>query len=995
MSHGKAQEALGGLYFLRFTTLSDASALQKCLAYLQAAVDDADDKHPDLPHRRHSLAAVYEYSYKDTGILNHLNLSIHWYKFAIDVCQNDNPNLPFLYRHLAEVYFMRHEHKKNRIDLKQAIKFQLSALKMISSDNLGFVKFSADLAQFYCYRFEMYGEEKDVDNGVRVLVRAVMATSSNCPGLLKAWLTLSQLLLHRFRNKGSKKDLETVIVLRKEAVQATFPGTIEHITCMQTLANAYLERYRLFESSEDLELSIKHLQEAISQAPTDKPIHAALHGDLGVALMKKHLTMGGDEIINPAVQYIEMSMKSLLAGDERIPISQKNLALAYLGRYSNTRDIVNLRQAQGLLKEALGAIQPTDPHLHEFHNALAIAYQLYFTAFGDLSYISLALDHYKLAVALISPTSIYLSQYEQSIAECYALRFGRLFDHHDLDLGIQYCTQSLERMSANHQNTSSAKSILSGLLYGKFVSYDDVADLDSAMKLQKEALKGVGESNSSLPGLVYDLVRLHLAYFKRTKDIAHLEAASPLMNVCLIFHENDLLSLGHLHRWAIMLENVYMVNGKIDRIYGCIEVCNWIINHLKTDDPIVPRLYHLLGRSFSIMCIHSQDASSDSVSQEVSAVEDAYCALYYYRASVTSPLATPALCMGAASDWAHFAKILNLNETITAYSFALATLPNISWIGNSLGDRYNSLVRSKISDLVSSSVAAALKFNDIKHAVEFMEQGLAITYRQMLELKDEPTQLIEKYPEIGLELKQISLKLQEISDPKITIKQDYHSLVKRQKDLIQKIRTFPGFESFFLPKSFKDLSKVAEYGPVVLLNASCESSDAIILLPSTCESSANPLSVLLPEVTIANLQHHCENLRRLLGFHNIFVREGDKPEKERYGKPSPLILAESSLKYFRALLSWLWKTIVKPVYDVLESVSNNFHNDQPPAKLLIEWHSFWKNVVVPFWSTHISAHSCCCCITQHVYSIIYPNPGWIGQSQDSQSYYFRFWQQLE
>ena len=101
---------------------------------------------------------------------------------------------------------------------------------------------------------------------------------------------------------------------------------------------------------------------------------------------------------------------------------------------------------------------------------------------------------------------------------------------------------------------------------------------------------------------------------------------------------------------------------------------------------------------------------------------------------------------------------------ITAYSFALATLPNISWIGNSLGDCYNSLVRSKISDLVSSSVAAALKFNDIKHAVEFVEQGLAITYRQMLELKDEPTQLIEKYPEIGLELKQMSLKLQEISD---------------------------------------------------------------------------------------------------------------------------------------------------------------------------------------------------------------------------------------
>jgi hypothetical protein len=62
-------------------------------------------------------------------------------------------------------------------------------------------------------------------------------------------------------------------------------------------------------------------------------------------------------------------------------------------------------------------------------------------------------------------------------------------------------------------------------------------------------------------------------------------------------------------------------------------------------------------------------------------------------------------------------------------------------------------------DLVSSAVTAALKFNDIKCAVEFLEQGLAVTYQQILELKDEPTHLIEKHPKIGLEFQQISLKL--------------------------------------------------------------------------------------------------------------------------------------------------------------------------------------------------------------------------------------------
>ena len=183
--------------------------------------------------------------------------------------------------------------------------------------------------------------------------------------------------------------------------------------------------------------------------------------------------------------------------------------------------------------------------------------------------------------------------------------------------------------------------------------------------------------------------------------------------------------------------------------------------------------------------------------------------------------------------------------------------------------------------------------------------------------------------EIGLEFQQISLKLQEISDPDRTIKQDYHSLVIKQNDLIQKIRTLPGFENFLLPKPFKDLSEAAKYGPVVLLNAAYEGSNAIILLPSTHESSVNPLSVPLPDATTSNLQDYCEKLKKALGFHNISAREVDRPEKERFGRPSHPKPAELSFKYFREILSWLWKAIVKPVYDVLESVSNNFVRISP------------------------------------------------------------------
>jgi tetratricopeptide (TPR) repeat protein len=865
-------------------------------------------------------------------------LSIHWLQLAIDGCGNNSPHLPFWYQDLAMVYFTCYKHRKNRDDLEQAIKFESSALEMISPDHPDFVKCSHDLAQLYLYRFERLREEEDVSKGIEVLVRVVGASPSDCPGLLEAQKTLARLYMNRVRIKGSKEDVDTAIHLRKLVIEATSPGTAEHIVCIQDLGAAYLEKYTLFDSFEDLELSIKHLQEAITEVPIEEPIYAALFQDLGIALMMKYYTKGGDENIKLAVQYTELSVKSLPAGDKRIPHAQKHLAQAYYGRYSLSRDIGDLKQAQDLLKQALRAIRPTDPQLHELHDTLATVYQCFFIEFGDLSYISLALDHYKLAMDGISPTSIHLCQYEQNIAHCYGFRFNSLLDHHDLELGIQYSIQSLQHGSASHLVSSSAKHILSGLLSSKFAQYNDIADLDFAIQLEVEALNGLEETNPERPMWLYDLVRLHLSYHSHTKDITHLEAALLLMKEksLKMAHENYQLSSDYLCTRAIMEEKLWRVDGNFDRIYACIEQCNLIINCIRTDDPILPILYQFIGTSFSRMYTHSQVANSGSVSQEFSVVEDAYCALYYFRASVTSPLVTPTDCLFSAVLWARFAESLNLNETLTAYHFALGTLPNVLWIGNSLGDRYHSVVKLKISDLVSSAVAAALKFNDVKCAVEFMEQGLAITYRQMLELRDEPTQLIEQHHKIGLEFKQISLKLQEISHPERTIKQDYHSLVIRQKDLIQQIRTLPGFEDFFLPKLFKELSKAANYGPVVVLNCTSEGSAAIILLPSTHGSSGNPLSVPLPDATIADLQHHCEMLRKALGF--VSAREVDKPEKERSKKSSHKRSAELSLKYFTELLDWLWKAIVKPVYDVLESVSNNFCNIQPLAKLLIEWY---------------------------------------------------------
>ena len=915
------QETLGWLYQIRFNSTSDVSALEKALVHFLAAVHDADDKPVCLPCRQEAVAFIYTLLYLTTGVLNHINLSIDWFHLAVNSCPSDNPMIFLWVMKLALAYSHCYNHQKNVDDLEQSLKHNRAALGLISSDHPAFLQFSQEVGWCYCRRFARLRDTKDLNKGIDVLLGAVKISPQGHLGLPAAWKMLSFLYVTRFRIEGNQEDLETAISSGKLAVEGASPGSQEYIIYTFYLGGLYAERYKCFSSFDDLGLAMKYVQQAIHEAPCEEPAYAMMIGELGNLLSMKYKSKGGDENIKLAIQYMEFLVNSLPLGDEMMPVAQGNLATGYLLRYSSKGDVEDLKKAEIIVENTPKGLHSEDSLMYDFHDRLAAAKFTHYSRSGDLHDLSLSLDHSKLALESILLASYDVAVCERNIAHNYKTRYRRLGDHKDLDLAIQYSLQSLQHMSQNNEDFPLLKGDLASLYYDKFRHHNEIDDLDSAMKLQRDALDAVSENSPKQPFLLNALAILHVAYFEVTYDRDHLEAAFKLMEPCIklaIEIHDDVL---HLPEYYSTLAEIMVGfwQGFTDTtwITAAAEMCEAGVDITQPDHPLLSTLYTMLGQIFSILYHHSQDNDDFSTLHEFSMVEDAYCVLYYYRASVALSM-TPLTQLETAIVWASFSMDLNLNEALTAYSSALATLPNILWIGNSLGDRHNSLIKLNIPDLVSSAVAAAVKFNDIKCAVEFLEQGLAVTYRQILELKDEPTHLIEKHPKIGLEFQEISLKLQEINDPLKNNKEDHHSLVIRQKDVIEEIRTLSGFEDFLLPKSFEKLSEAAKYGPVILLNASSGTSQAIILLPSAHESAPNPLSVPLPDATVANLKDHCEILKQALRMHNIFSRE-----TERGGKPSNSRSAELSHKMFKNLLTWLWKAIVKPVFDVLELVSKN------------------------------------------------------------------------
>jgi hypothetical protein len=183
-----------------------------------------------------------------------------------------------------------------------------------------------------------------------------------------------------------------------------------------------------------------------------------------------------------------------------------------------------------------------------------------------------------------------------------------------------------------------------------------------------------------------------------------------------------------------------------------------------------------------------------------------------------------------------------------------------------------------------------------------IEQGVATTFQQMLQLKPDVDALS---PAEGNALWNLSLQLYSgtFTDPL--------SIATHRDKLLEDIRKQPGFEFFLLPKSYAHLCHASQGGPVVILSSDRESCDGIIIPNPT----SDPVNVPLPSVTLQLLKSQGQTLKELLGRCNVRHR-GQSLASGNFGQHEDL-----TQKSFKEILDWLWLHVVNPIYQVLKSVS--------------------------------------------------------------------------
>lgn len=198
-------------------------------------------------------------------------------------------------------------------------------------------------------------------------------------------------------------------------------------------------------------------------------------------------------------------------------------------------------------------------------------------------------------------------------------------------------------------------------------------------------------------------------------------------------------------------------------------------------------------------------------------------------------------------------------------------------------------------------------------AVEWLEQGRSIVWKQMLQLRTPVDDLSAIDPTLAEELKQVAYDLesatsrqsfktttpsQELSLEQAS--QQHRRLAESWEDLLTRVRHISGFGDFLRPKKASDLVCSAQHGDVVMINAYKDRCDALVIRQGGAQISHVPL----PRFSLGKAVN-------IAAKWELVVRGGGSTERA-YIKHMP-----EHKENLGNVLGILWEEVAKPVIEFL------------------------------------------------------------------------------
>lgn len=783
------------------------------------------------------------------------------------------------------------------------------------------------LYQFSTNAYEVFQADKELPEFLMLAVicsRVARLLPMDAGSRLVVLRHLAIILTDLFDISGNKEHLDEAIraargllfISREMMDDPSSMGMYEDATT--TLVELLDRRYVEYRFEEDLDEALRLAQEALN-ITRDQNLKASLHHILSQILVHFFEKSAEFSHLQSAITAAEKALQLTVNDNVRAKASS-NLSRTFLLKYEHTFESEDLKLA---LNHAENAV-----------NMPSTSADTMADCWGQLS-------------------RVLLDQYEQSTETTI------------INKAIEFIDKSLA-LKSEHDWRRAEELLVRALAYWvRYMRDRELSDLYESISQAREVM----DTNHNSPNTrMHASHMLLLGLVAKVERVRKKEDRDEAINLIQTMNSMPGADVGSGQRYAQLswlLEDLYKETRNLADLERSIEAAESAISVTSSGDPILGSFKNSLGKR--LVCKYSKDKHANTLDAAISCFREAVRLTpenLSAKAQLVRNLATALMVrhdIGGMAQDGDEALELYLDATHDQYSHpldriesargAIARLANTGqWVpARAIGERMLELVPilcrryssrqdqqhaiSQISGFVVEVASLTIRTGDSESALGQLEFGRGLMLGYMIDERADLSALEIANPELAKRYQDLLSKVHAaepeenhldvstmrlaagVASQKTSKSRDQTSSrkladVRRQalvdiENCISEIRKVPGFERFQTIPELSELLKIAAEGPIVLVNMTRISTDALILTSNSVET------LHLPEMTFQNAP---DPIRWGWSTYTSATRLGMSIDRD-IAAVEDTTDDGSSNQY-----SWLWIYCVKPILDRLREM---------------------------------------------------------------------------
>ncbi|PVF91180.1 hypothetical protein CPB86DRAFT_878650 [Serendipita vermifera] len=706
---------------------------------------------------------------------------------------------------------------------------------------------------------------------------------------------------NNFKQYGDLESLELSIMLYQSAVEVIPEDHPILPDVLNNLAASLLNRFEQHGCIDDVNKAIDRLQLSINLTPdgnTDKPSRLS---NLGNAFSILFQRTGNLEDLSNAIHHHQTAVNLTSEGDSEKSLRFNNLGGTLQIRFKRFGEFADLEDSITQLQKAVNCAPDTDPNKLIYLSNLGAALHARFQRLGSILDIDNSVEREQAAVNLTPNGHPDKPTYLNNLGISFYERFQRLGNPVDIDNAIKQQERAVFLAPDDHLEKPMYLNNLATSLDARFQRFGNISDINNAISRYQASVKLTLDGHPAKPARLTNFGTSLNARFERLGNVADINAAIDQEQRAVdLTQEGDPFLSSRLSNLGNSLQVRFTELGDLADIKNAIMRQQQALDGIPIDHRDRPAFLVNLANSH-LVCF-----------RQFHLHHDAEIAISHYSVAAMSLAGPPTIRFKAVESWISTAYLINHGSLLNAYECALGLMPLMAWLGLTIGDRHQQLVR--IGGIARDAAAAAITAEQYEKALEWLEQGRSIVWTQILRLRTPVDQLQEVDPDLAERLLRVSRTLDRgirqgnvVEGNQMSIEEEgrrYRASTAEWESIIEQIRSLPNFENFLRSPSWSQLKAASHGGPVVVFNIAKTRCDALALLPGLEEI----IHIPLPKVTSERVTELQDELKDQL--YSSGIRSGDMRATMR-------VTDETDGESCRRVLADLWTSLVKPVLDSL------------------------------------------------------------------------------